>query len=59
MCILLESSVACRDPSAQTVSCEILEKETFWKVSHVVCIISEEIVDVNLLQVKLAVKRVV
>ena len=33
----MESSLTSDDPSNQTPSCEILEKETFWKVAHMVC----------------------
>jgi len=37
ICLLVESSVTDVNSSSQTVPCEILQKETFWKVARVVC----------------------
>ena len=37
ICLLVENTMADGDHSSQNVPCEILEKETFWKVAHVVC----------------------
>jgi len=37
VCLLLETSITDVDSATQTAPCEVLEKETFWKVAHVVC----------------------
>jgi len=39
ICLLAENSVINGDSSAPNVPCKILEKETFWKVAQVVCIL--------------------
>lgn len=37
ICLLVEKSVTDVDASSQTVPCDILDKETFWKVARLVC----------------------